>query len=435
MKRLVKLVLLLMVVGNLQAQTKLTLEECIRIGLENNLAIKNTQYQMDLEESRLLQNRARMLPTLGFGIGQSMNFGRSIDVNTNEFIEELFFSNGMGLDLRAPIFNGFNLKNQAKQISLNIKASMKDIESSRNLMRRNITTFYLQALANEELAKIADEQRNTTRQQMDLAQKRVAAGVANEIVVYELKAQLATESFNAVNARNNADMAKVSLFQQMNQPVDLSATLDANMTGVLEKANEQLRSSDLFSTAQAALPEVQAANLRIQGSDKAIEAARGNYLPSVSLNASYNAFFSSTRSEDYFKQINATRNGSTGLSLSIPLFQGGSVRQQVNQAEINKQIAQNRLAETQNQLRRDIEEAVQNYNATLQQWNTAEEQVEAQSEAQRMQEKRFQAGTATTAEYILSRNNLLQAQGNLVSAKYRHLVWKMVVGFYERGAW
>jgi outer membrane protein len=191
----------------------------------------------------------------------------------------------------------------------------------------------------------------------------------------------------------------------------------------------------LFSTAQAALPEVQAANLRIQGSDKAIEAARGNYLPSVSLNASYNAFFSSTRSEDYFKQINATRNGSTGLSLSIPLFQGGSVRQQVNQAEINKQIAQNRLAETQNQLRRDIEEAVQNYNATLQQWNTAEEQVEAQSEAQRMQEKRFQAGTATTAEYILSRNNLLQAQGNLVSAKYRHLVWKMVVGFYERGAW
>ncbi len=435
MKRLVKLALLLMVVSSLKAQTKLTLEECIRIGLDNNLAIKNTQYQMDLAESQLAQTRSRMLPNLGFGVGQSVNFGRSIDVNTNTFIDQLFYSNGMGFNLNAPLFNGFSMQNQAKQLSFNIKAGIKDVEGSRNLLRRNITTFYLQALANEELAKIAEEQMNTTRQQIDLAQKRVAAGVANEIVVYELKAQLANESFNAVNTRNNADMAKVSLFQQMNQPVDLSLNLDPNTMGALEKAPEKLRATDLYSTAQAALPEVQAANLRILGSEKAIEAAKGNFLPQLSLNASYSAFFSSTRTEPYFDQINATRNGSTGLSLNIPLFQGGLVRHQVSQAEINKHIAENRLAETQNQVRREIEEAVQNFNATLQQWTSAEDQVSAQSEAQRMQEKRFQAGTATTAEYILSRNNLLQAQGNLVSAKYRHLVWKMVVGFYERGAW
>jgi outer membrane protein len=310
---------------------------------------------------------------------------------------------------------------------------MKDVEASRNLIRRNTTTFYLNTLANQELQRISLEQANATRQQIELAQKRIAAGVANEAIVYELKAQLANEEFNAVSARNNAELAKVNLFQQMNQPVDLTVQLDGNLIKTVETPAEALASSALLQKAVSILPEVQGAQLRILSAQKGVESERSNYFPSVYFQGNYGAFFTSTRPEAYFTQLDATRNGSMSIGLTLPIFKGGSIKQRVVRAEIAESIAENNLADVKNQLRTEVEQAVQNHRATQEQWRAAEQQVAAQTENVRMIEKRFAAGTANTSEYILAKNNLTQANGNLISAKYRHLIWKMVLGYYETG--
>lgn len=427
------LALLLSGVPMLKAQSTLSLDDCMRIALENNLDIKNSGYQLDLAEVALRQTRAQQLPNLGLNFGQNFNFGRSIDVNTNQRIDQVFHSNGFGLNLSVPIFSGFGLKYQGQQQKQAIQAGIQDVEASRNLIRRNIVTFYLSALANEELQRIAQEQANATRQQIDLAQKRVSAGVANEIVVYELRSQLANEEFNAVTARNNAELAKVNLFQQMNQPVNLSVQLDAQLIQTLGIPAEGLAATSLLQKAEASLPEIKGAELRILSAQKGVEAARSNFFPTINFQGNYGAFFTSTRPEAYFSQLDATRNGSLSIGLSMPLFQGGFIQQQVQRAEVNERIAENNLATAKNQLRTEVEQAVQNHRATQEQWKAAEQQVAAQSENVRMLEKRFTAGTANTSEYILAKNNLTQANGNLVSAKYRHLVWKIVLQYYENG--
>lgn len=427
------LALLLSGVPMLKAQSTLSLDDCMRIALENNLDIKNSGYQLDLAEVALRQTRAQQLPNLGLNFGQNFNFGRSIDVNTNQRIDQVFHSNGFGLNLSVPIFSGFGLKYQGQQQKQAIQAGIQDVEASRNLIRRNIVTFYLSALANEELQRIAQEQANATRQQIDLAQKRVSAGVANEIVVYELRSQLANEEFNAVTARNNAELAKVNLFQQMNQPVNLSVQLDAQLIQTLGVPAEGLAATSLLQKAEASLPEIKGAELRILSAQKGVEAARSNFFPTINFQGNYGAFFTSTRPEAYFSQLDATRNGSLSIGLSMPLFQGGFIQQQVQRAEVNERIAENNLATAKNQLRTEVEQAVQNHRATQEQWKAAEQQVAAQSENVRMLEKRFTAGTANTSEYILAKNNLTQANGNLVSAKYRHLVWKIVLQYYENG--
>lgn len=430
---LLAFILLILGAPIVNAQSTLSLEDCMRIALENNLQIKNSGYQLDIAEVGLKQIRAQQLPDLGLNFGQNFNFGRSVDINTNQRIEQVFHSNGFGLNLSVPIFNGFGLKYQGQQQQQAILAGMKDVEASRNLIRRNTTTFYLNTLANQELQRITLEQANATRQQIELAQKRVAAGVANEAIVYELKAQLANEEFNAVSARNNAELAKVNLFQQMNQPVDLTAQLDGNLIKTVEAPAEALASSALLQKAVSILPEVQGAQLRIFSAQKGVESARSNYFPSVYFQGNYGAYFASTRSEAYFTQLDATRNGSMSIGLTLPIFKGGSIKQRVVRAEITESIAENNLADVKNQLRTEVEQAVQNHRATKEQWRAAEQQVAAQTENVRMIEKRFAAGTANTSEYILAKNNLTQANGNLISAKYRHLIWKMVLGYYETG--
>jgi outer membrane protein len=414
-------------------QSALSLDDCMRIALENNLQIKNFGYQLDLAEVALRQTRARQLPDLSLGFSQDFNFGRSVDINTNQRIDQVFHSNGFGLNISVPIFNGFGLRYQAQQQKQAIQAGIKDVESSRNLIRRNIVTFYLNALANQELYRIAQEQANATRQQIELAQKRVTAGVANEMVVYELKAQLANEEFNAVSARNTAELAKVNLFQQMNQPVDLNTPLDARLIETIGVPAEGMATSALLQKAEAILPEVQGAQLRIWSAQKGVEAARSSFFPSINFRGNYGAFFASTRPEAYFTQLDATRNGSMSLGLNMPLFRGGAIQQQVQRAEITERIAENDLDNVKNLLRSEVEQAVQNHRATQEQWKAAEQQVAAQTENVRMLEKRFNAGTANTSEYILAKNNLTQANGNLVSSKYRHLVWKIMLKYYEEG--
>ncbi len=430
---LLALILLIFGAPIVNAQTILRLEDCIRIALENNLQIKNSGFQLDLAEVSLRQTRAQQMPDLSLNFGQNFNFGRSIDVNTNQRIDEVFLSNGYGLNLSVPIFSGFGLKYQGQQQKQAIQAGIKDVEASKNLIRRNIITFYLNALANQELFRVAQEQANATRQQIELAQKRVAAGVANEMVVYELKAQLANEEFNAVSARNNAELAKVNLFQQMNQPVDMNAQLDANLIQTINSPADAMASATLLQKAEASLPEIQGAQLRILSAQKGVEAARSNFFPSINFQGNYGAFFTSTRTEAYFSQLDATRNGSMSIGLYMPLFRGGAIQQQVQRAVINENIAENNLADVKNQLRSEIEQAVQNHRATQEQWKAAEQQVSAQTENVRLFEKRFTAGTANTSEYILAKNNLTQSNGNLISAKYRHLIWKIILQYYENG--
>ena len=64
MKKVLLMFALTVVVCSVMAQEVLSLGQCIRIGLDNNLSLKSTQNDVEKGQLNISENRARLLPQI-----------------------------------------------------------------------------------------------------------------------------------------------------------------------------------------------------------------------------------------------------------------------------------------------------------------------------------------------------------------------------------
>ena len=109
------LFLLILISGlQLTAQEKWTLNECINYALKNNLQLQNTGLNEQIEGLNYHQSKWNLLPGIGAGTDAGMNYGRSVDPNTNGIVNTSFFNNSYYLGASVDLFRGFMLQNQIR---------------------------------------------------------------------------------------------------------------------------------------------------------------------------------------------------------------------------------------------------------------------------------------------------------------------------------
>ena len=75
----------------------------------------------------------------------------------------------------------------------------------------SVTSAYLQILFNEELAKVAHNQVELSREELELKEAYFKNGKASETEVYEARARVAQDEMSAVQADNNYQLALLEL--------------------------------------------------------------------------------------------------------------------------------------------------------------------------------------------------------------------------------
>ena len=87
--------------------------------------------------------------------------------------------------------------------------------------------------------------------------------------------------------------------------------------------------------------------------------------------------------------------------------------------------------QVEQQLKTDIQRAIADAKAAKKQLEASQKSVEALTIAFSNAEKRYKLGAINTFEYTTAKNNLDQAEVNLIVAKYDYLFKLKVVDFYE----
>ncbi len=357
---------------NTYAQTKVqqppntySLEDCIRIALETNPQVKISELQVETNGNYAKQSRWQRWPSLGFSAGQGFSSGRNIDPYTNVYVQQNVNSNNFQLGSSVVLFNGFQLRNAVVRNDINVRASQKDLEAARNDIMLNVALSYLQIISNEELIEVARRQVDASLLQVERTTKLVEAGTLAESNLLDLKAQLANDELTLVNNQNNLETAKLNLKQIMNmpgsEPINVVKIPVSDPTLQVYGATIQ----EIFDIAVGNLPQMKAANLRVESAKTSVEIARGAAMPSLSLGAGISTAFSSAapkqrfisdgtgsttvdipsptnyvkygdftlpiiqrvttpngslQSFGYFNQLDGNRNSYVNLSLRIPIF-------------------------------------------------------------------------------------------------------------------
>src|SRR5687767_3577760 len=170
MKRIIQLIIcthFLLTTYIVNAQNKLTLQQCVETGIANNLQVQQSSFQMEREEITFKQSKLNRLPDLNANVNHGINRGRSIDPFTNSFINERVSYAGYGLNSGVLLFNGLSLHNNIIRNALAFEASKMEWQQEKDNLTMNIILGYLQVLSNEELLNQSRNQETLLAKQVD----------------------------------------------------------------------------------------------------------------------------------------------------------------------------------------------------------------------------------------------------------------------------
>ena len=132
----------------------------------------------------------------------------------------------------------------------------------------------------------------------------------------------------------------------------------------------------------------------------------------------------------FFNQMWNNLGESLGLNLSIPIYSNRQIKSNIERATINSLTAQLNEQNIKNQLRKSIEQtytdlknSMKKYEATLEQYNSAEVSY-------KNTETKYNVGMVTAIDFLVEKNNYIQAQANLIQSKYDYLFKTKILDFY-----
>lgn len=413
---------------------RLSLQESIDLGLENNLMLKRSQLEFANLETGLMEAYGQRIPTFSTGISSGFRWGRSINPVTNLFETRRIGNVNVSASANLPLYAGGQIRNQIQQTKVNIEIGRLNVETTENDISLNIINLFVNIAFAKEQLNIARNQLITVREQLNRTKQLVTAGSLPRAELLDLEAQLATTELEVINASNNQRIARLNLSQQLLLPFtdDFDILVpDISVDGVeLEGAGVE----NIYGTAESYLPQIKAAELGIASAEYGVRIAKGAFLPSLGINANvFSNYVDQTTfgtADPLLRQFENNLSQSMNMALNIPIFSQFRNRASLQRARVQMRLSEIREIEVKNQLRQDIETAYTSAFAAKQSYESNLRRVASLEEAFRMATQRFEVGAINAVDFQVAQNNLFNGQADLITSKYEYVFRVKVLDFY-----
>jgi len=433
MKILSKLPILLLLItpALLSGQKRWSLEECVRYAWDNNLRIKQQELSIEQNENNLAQARLNFIPTLNASVSHSMNWGRSVNVQDLQIVEnKLSQSTSASARAAVSIFEGLTKKNDIKSKGVQLEISHQEVERLRNDISVEIARSYLQILLSREILKTAELSLKSVEEQLARAKKFAEAGSVAYSTVLEVEAQLASERFQVVNASNQLKSSLLNLSSLLDLQGETTFDVeDVNIDNLVKEFKGE--SVDELYRESLALPQIKSAELNLENAGLQLAIARGRALPSVSFSAGYGSYYSDSREQGFFDQFNENRNPSLGFGLNIPIFNNHQIKTSVKNARLGVKSATYEVRNRQQMLYKEIQQANNDAMAYYERFKASGSNVQAMEESFRYVQQKFDLGSLSATDYIVAKTNLFKAKSEYYQSKYQFVFQLKILDFYK----
>lgn len=425
-----KKLLLLLLLSNLALAQSYSLKKCLEVAEASNPNFRRSYLSAESAHTVVDQAKARRLPQTQFALSQGMNFGRSIDRFSNDYINQMYNSTYSGLQVAMPVFKGFQRQFQIESAGFLEQAEKLNIDTEKNKLSLSVLKAFLEVLANKEMLQAAERQYSNAKTQLLRQEKQMEAGISGKLEQVQFANLAAAAEGALIDAQTSLKVSRLALFQLMNQKPDDKTdfeTLDISESLIIPDFSEE-------KDPVTYLPEYQSLALQSKSIEKQIKANKAENMPEINLYASYGTFYASSNPErTFFQQLNDTRNGSVSLGLNIPIFSQYLTRPRTQQLIVQKKMIDNTVSVNKNLLNQELETAKLMLKSFQERLAVAEKQVEISRENLRLVELRIEAGTVNPLEYQLAQSSLESAQAASIQSKYRLILQKKLLSFYYTG--
>ena len=316
--------------------------------------------------------------------------------------------------------------NATRAASQSLKSAAYTFKDARDLVVLAVGYVYLQAIADEARIETAEAQVNTAQALYDQAADQINAGTSPDIDGLRTKVELQTRQQQLIQAKNNFAIQKLTVARV----IGLAPGQQFEFTDKSPyQPSEDITVEEALKRAYALRSDYQAAMTDVRAAEFSRKAAVAGYLPSLSFNADYGLAGSHPSRATSVADVRGT--------LSIPIFQGGSVRADVLQADARLEQSRERLENLRAQIDSDVRAALLNLQSAADQVNVARSNIDLAEETLTQSRDRFSAGVTDTVEVVQSQEAVSSAHERYISSLYSYNYAKIslvrALGIAEQG--
>ncbi len=405
------------------AQQTLTLEECLRLGIENNLSLKTAQNEVVKGRHTISENRAKLLPQINLIGSFNDNFDPPVSVTDGSaygmkynVTNTLQYNASAGLQLQMPLYN------QTALTALAVARTVDNInrlsyEKAREDLIMQISKMYF--LAQNTLEQIALVRDNIKR--LEELRNITVALYDNDMA---MKVDVQRVNINLENLQVQYDNAQAMLTQQYNTlkyVMDYPAEADIAVT---QPDTETLIAASL-SGLDTGLSELQLLQERTRLAEQQKKLVSDGYMPSLSLTGSwmYSAFtdefknwFHSGPSNHWY------RSNGIGLSLRVPVFDGFDKRSRIRKAKVDMETARLSYENTLKNLQTQYLNATNELENSRRNYTKQKDNCKLAQDVCSVTNDRYREGIASMTEVLQDEMRVSEAQNNYLSAHYNYQV-------------
>lgn len=396
----------------------LTLLDAIDRGLKYNLGLVLSERGNESAAAARLRALSELLPHISARVGESV---QQINLAAYGFPVAPGQSAVIGpfsvFDARASVTQSvldFNRIYNKRAADENVRGARFSYQNTRDLVVLVVGASYLQTLSDFSRVEAARAQVETSQAIYDQAVSMKNAGMVAGIDVLRAQVELQAQQQRLLLARNEYDKQMLALARVLGIPmaqefklvdkIPLAQAVPITLEEALKRAFE--KRSDL-----------QQAQSNLRSAELVKKAAVAQRYPSIGVSGDYGDIGRTPGSS------HGTFSAAAGLQ--IPIFQGGRVEADIQQAEAQRKTREAEIDDLRQRIEFEVRSAFLDVTAATQQLEVATSAVEVARQQVTQSRDRFAAGITNNVEVVQAQEQLAAAEENYISSLFAHNVAKL----------
>ena len=403
----------------------MSLSECIRIGIERNLQLRNNRIDIVKSETQIKQSRTLLLPQVNGNL-QIIDYLRDpVQVSGSGLlgmdfpdpqqwgkVRTMQYGSQAMLQAQMPLFN------QSIRAAIDAAKTVKELntlayDKACETLTVQIAKVYYAAQACKEQCLLLDEDVKRMKEMSDITHALLEQGVILEIDFTRI-------NINITNLETQRGQYQMVYDQQLNT---LRFLLDLNADDPIdvermEPVLLQVPSKGISNQ----LPDQLLLDAQRELNEKQIKLTRAGYLPSIGLFGQTGYLGYQEKFHHFFNHFNNRQFGmaAIGLQVSVPIFDANDKRLRVRQYRYDaEKIANNRLL-LDNSITKDHLNASLQITQNEQIFNTQSKNRQQARDVYDIATLRYKEGVSSMTELLQDDMRLIGCEQDVVNAHLQY---------------
>jgi len=406
----------------------LTLERSLEIALKNNPEVAATLWDVSVASAKVDQAKAARWPTVTYegNYTKYLNSRPLYEARYNN--QRRLFTKQQSLGnvlLKLPLFTGGRIINEIKATEMFRLAEENRLSRTRDELVFNVSSTFYAILSQEKVIDSVKFSLQAMQEQRQKMAKMVEVAKAARVDLLRTEVRLADLEQSLEKETNVLEVLKRLLANLMGLDFEKGRM---KFAGKLTFEKLSYRPEQLVPRALEQRPDFQAAKERLESQARRVDVARAGHYPNVNLVGAYG--YRGTGVGEILddrgltgKVPTATNrgpfyddDGSVGVTLTMPLFEGGRITAKVREEISALAAAQERLRKLNLQVRQEVETAILDMDSSSERVKATEKAIEQARESLRIETLKYNLGAGTITDVLDAQTALLVTETNYYRA-------------------